>query len=80
MADFRVHTLCADLHSRTNLYEMDVRYWLEKLAETGQSGFSTETLPMLQLAADARTLRYWADLIDKRYQQLTQQELEHATQ
>ena len=80
MADFRVHTLCDDLHSRTNLYEMDAKYWLEKLAATEQSGFSTATLPMLRLAADAATLRHLADLMDEQYKQLTQQETEHATQ
>jgi hypothetical protein len=68
---FPVHDICRDLHERTRLYEIDAKFWLHKLAEFGQSGFSAATLPMMRLADDERNLRQLADAIKKQREQLT---------
>ena len=74
MTRFPVHDLCDRIHSRTNLFEMDVKHWLRNLAELKQSGFSPETTPMMQLRADIRTLRTLADMLDIAETSLTQPE------
>jgi hypothetical protein len=72
--DFPVHHRCAALHTQVNSFEADAKFWLCRLAELNQFGFSLETTPMLQLAADSRTLRALADQMDAQYQKLTQPE------
>jgi hypothetical protein len=76
MSRFPVHDQCSRIHTRTNLYEMDIRHWLRNLAELKQSGFSAETTPMLQLEADAGALRQLANGIDAMRTELTQAEKE----
>ena len=77
---FPVHHICAALHSRTNLYEMDVKHWLRNLAELKQSGFSLETTPLLQMTADAKALNALAAAILMQRDELTkpEKELKHA--
>ncbi len=77
---FEVHHICEDLHSRTNMFEMDAKYYLYRLARLEQSGFHPETTPILQLEADAGVLRQLANAIDEQRKQLTQseKELKHA--
>ena len=75
---FPIHNICADLHHRTNMFEIDVKYWLNKLAELNQSGFAIGTLPMLQLKHDSKVLRDLADAIDVEWNKLIQtEELKH---
>ena len=76
MSRFPTHDLCDRIHTRTSLYEMDVRHWLRNLAELHQSGFSPETTPMLQLEADAGALRQLATALDAMRTELTQPEKE----
>lgn len=76
MSKFPVHHICTDLHSRTNMYEMDAKYYLNKLAELRQSGFDPATTPMRQLAVDSKALRDLADAIDAQYSELTQNHME----
>ncbi len=71
---FPVHDLCDRIHTRTNLFEMDVKHWLRMLAELKTRGFSTETTPMLQLEADAGVLRQLANAMDAMRTELTQPE------
>jgi hypothetical protein len=70
---FAVHHICADLHSRTNMFEADAKHYLWKLAELKQFGFEIGTLPMLQMHADSRALRVLADAIDAQRNELTKQ-------
>ncbi len=76
MNKFPVHRICADLHTRTNLYEMDAKYYLHQLAELRQSGFDPNTVPMRQLAVDSKALRDLVDAIDAQLQELTQNHME----
>lgn len=76
MSKFPVHHVCADLHSRTNMFEMDAKHYLWKLAELKQSGFDRGTLPMMQLVADSKVLRELADAIDKQHEELTTKHME----
>jgi hypothetical protein len=71
--DFLVHSLCTSLHERTRFYEMDVKHYLERLAQLKQSGFSAATLPMMRLADDERNLRQLADAIKKQRDELIQE-------
>ena len=73
MSQFPVHHICADLHSRTNMFEMDAKHYLEKLAALKQSGFDAGTLPIMQLAHDAGMLQHLADRIDAMRTELTKQ-------
>lgn len=70
---FAVHHICTDLHSRTNMFEMDAKYYLERLAMLQQFGFEIGTLPMMQMQADSRALRALADAIDAQRNELTKQ-------
>jgi hypothetical protein len=81
MTDFPVHHLCAALHRQVGSFESDAKYWLNELAKLKQFGFAAGTLPMLQLADDARNLRQLADVIEKQRETLTNPERkEYATQ
>jgi hypothetical protein len=70
---FAVHHICADLHSRTNMFEADAKHYLWKLAELKQHGFSVATMPMMQLAADYATLLDLAKKIEAVHTELTKQ-------
>jgi hypothetical protein len=70
---FAVHHICADLHSRTNIYEADAKHYLWKLDELKQCGFSVATMPMMQLAADYATLLDLAKKIKTAHEELTKQ-------
>ena len=76
---FVVHKLCQKIHTRTNLYEMDVKHWIRKLDESEMQGFSPETTPILQLTHDRQALLELADQIHKSLRQLTQPELKEKT-
>ena len=73
---FEVHRICEDLHSRTNMFELDAKYYLHKLAELRQYGFDADTMPMRQLTVDAGTLRALADMIDAMRDELTKTQME----
>jgi hypothetical protein len=73
MSQYPVHRICADLHHRTNMFEMDAKFYLHQLAELRQSGFDPGTTPMRQLAVDAKALRDLVDAIDAQRNELTKQ-------
>lgn len=61
---FPVHRLAASIRNQTNNYEKDMKYWLHKLNALNASGFSVDSIPMIQLATDAKTLQTIADAIE----------------
>lgn len=74
VTEYPVHKLCNAIHQRTNLFEADIKHWLNNLAELNQFGFSAETTPMLQLEADVGALRQLANKLDAMRTELTQPE------
>ena len=55
------------------MYAADAKYYLRKLDQLKQSGFSIATLPMMQMQADSLALRMLADAIDDQRNDLTKQ-------
>lgn len=58
-------------HAIIDRAETGANLFLDKLEQSGQSGWSPETLHMIHLKNNARTLRQLADRMDKELEQMT---------
>ena len=65
-----IHHYTDAVHSVTDRAEGGLNLFLDKLADLHDSGWSPNTLPMMHLANDARTLRALADRIDAEREKL----------
>jgi hypothetical protein len=60
----RVRLLCNAIRSRTNNYTVDIKHWLYDMGKLNECGWSSDALPMLQLANDIKELRELADAME----------------
>jgi hypothetical protein len=60
----RVRLLCNAIRSRTNNYTVDIKHWLYDLGKLNEHDWSSDALPMLQLANDIKELRVLADAME----------------
>jgi hypothetical protein len=60
----QIRRLTDAVHSIVDTVEDGLELFLGKIERTHETGWSPETLPMIHLANDARTLRALADRID----------------
>jgi hypothetical protein len=59
-----IHRHTDAIHSIVDRAEEGLKLFLDKIEATHDSGWSTETLPMIHMENDARKLRELADKID----------------
>jgi hypothetical protein len=71
LANHPTHRACEFIHEHTNRYEFAVKMHLEKIRIYDETGFSSETLSVIQMANDAKVLRYLADKLDEQIKRLT---------
>lgn len=68
---YQVRSWLDAVHSISDRAENGINFFLDKLEQSGQSGWSPETLHMIHLKNNARTLRQLADRMDKELEQMT---------
>ena len=71
LANHPTHRACEYIHEHTNRFEWAIRQHLEKIRIYDETGFSSETLSVIQMANDAKVLRELADKLDERIKRLT---------
>lgn len=59
------------IHTLVDRSEADLNYYLDKAASTNSVNWSSETLPMIWLAGDAKRLRAMADRLDAQHTKMT---------
>lgn len=68
---YQVRSWLDAVHSISDRAENGIGFFLDKLEQSGQSGWSPETLHMIHLKNNARTLRQLADRMDRELEQMT---------
>jgi len=64
MSSAEVRRYCDLIHASVNKAEADINWLLGKIAAAGDSGWSSESLQMIQFVADTKILWLLADKID----------------
>lgn len=66
----QIHRLTDAVHSIVDRAEDGLRLFLDKIERAHEAGWSPDTLPLIHMANDARTLRMLADRIDTEREKL----------
>lgn len=61
---FKIHGMANVIHLIVNRAELDIKFYLDRMASLNESGFHPGTMPIINMTTDARILRELADRID----------------